>query len=140
MISKQEILAFRKMILANVEATKKLIRVDELDPEELEDMIDLYEAYEVGRAYEKDEIFQYQGKLYKVLKGLTSSEEWKPDSTPSEYLPLMPEGVIPEWVQPTGAHDAYTLGDKVVYNSQVWASTVSANTWKPGEYGWELVE
>ena len=88
----------------------------------------------------RSEIFKYQGKLYKVIKGLTSSEEWKPDSTPSEYLALMPEGVIPEWVQPTGAHDAYVKDFQVVYGGQVWINTVDANTWKPGEYGWELVE
>lgn len=40
------------------------------------------------------------------------------------------------WVQPSGAHDAYAKGDKVTYDGHVWTSSVDANTWRPGEYGW----
>ena len=40
---------FRKLINANLRATRKLIRVDELDENELLDMIDLYESYEIGK-------------------------------------------------------------------------------------------
>ena len=43
---------FRKLINANLNATRKLIRVDELDEEELLDMIDLYESYEIGKSYQ----------------------------------------------------------------------------------------
>lgn len=50
---------------------------------------------------------------------------------------------IPEWVQPTGAHDAYHVGDKVKYNSTVYICTLADgagnNVWKPDEYGWEKV-
>ena len=34
---------------------------------------------------------------------------------PALYLSMMPENVIPEWVQPTGSHDAYNTGDKVIF-------------------------
>lgn len=44
----------------------------------------------------------------------------------------------PDWVQPTGAHDAYNTGDRVTYNGQIWVSTVDANVWAPGVFGWEL--
>ena len=27
---------------------------------------------------------------------------------------------VAEWVQPTGAHDAYQVGDRVTYNGVVW--------------------
>lgn len=133
---------FRKMIDASLNATRKLIRVDELAPEELEGMVDLYDEYKINFAYKKDDVFKYEGKLYKVIKGLTSQENWKPNETPSEYLPLMPEGVIPEWEQPTGGHDAYNIGDKVIFESKVYVSKINSNTWSPTEYaqGWELVE
>ena len=35
---------------------------------------------------------------------------------------MMPENVIPEWVQPTGSHDAYNIGDKVIYEGKVYES------------------
>ena len=43
---------------------------------------------------------------------------------------------IPVWVQPTGAHDAYQKGDQVSHNGDTWTSTVAANVWEPGAYGW----
>ena len=45
----------------------------------------------------------------------------------------------PEWVQPTGAHDAYNTGDRVTYNGRVYESTINGNVWSPDAYpqGWE---
>lgn len=45
----------------------------------------------------------------------------------------------PEWVQPTGGHDAYNTGDRVTYNGRVYESTMDGNTWSPDAYpqGWE---
>ena len=48
-----------------------------------------------------------------------------------------PSGPQP-WVAPTGAHDAYALGDEVTHNGQTWVSDVDANTWEPGVYGWTV--
>ena len=47
----------------------------------------------------------------------------------------------PEWVQPTGAHDAYNTGDRVTYNGRVYESTMDGNTWSPDAYpqGWTEV-
>ena len=133
---------FRKMIDANITATRTLVRVDELTEDELADMVDLYEEYKVDHLYKKDDIFKYEGKLYKVIKGLTSQDNWKPDQTPSEYLPLMPENVIPEWLRPTGGHNAYSKGDKVIFEGSVYESLINGNTWSPTEYatGWQLEE
>ena len=130
---------FRKRIDANLQATRKLIRVDELSPEDLHELVDLYEHYEIGRHYAKDDVFQYEGKLYKVLKGIVSQEQYKPNETPSEYLPMQPDGVIPEWRQPTGEHDAYNKGDKVIFEGIVYESLIDGNTWSPADYpqGWK---
>ena len=45
----------------------------------------------------------------------------------------------PEWVQPTGAHDAYGVGDKVTYNGKHYVSKIAGNVWSPDAYpaGWE---
>lgn len=46
----------------------------------------------------------------------------------------------PEWVQPTGGHDAYNTGDRVTYNGSVYESTIDGNVWNPEEYpdGWKV--
>ena len=44
-----------------------------------------------------------------------------------------------EWVQPTGAHDAYALEAVVAHIGKVWESTVENNVWEPGVFGWKEV-
>ena len=41
----------------------------------------------------------------------------------------------PAWVQPTGAHDAYTLGRIVQHNGTLYRSLHAANVWEPGGEG-----
>jgi hypothetical protein len=38
---------------------------------------------------------------------------------------------LPEWVQPTGAHDAYPLGMWVTHNGYDFVSLLEANVWEP---------
>ena len=133
---------FRKLINANLQATRKLIRVDELSEDELLDMIDLYEGYKEDEPYDEGDIFKYKGKLYKVIQGHTSQKDWIPSELPALYLSMMPENVIPEWIAPTGSHDAYNTGDKVIFEGDVYESTIDNNTWSPTDYpqGWKLAE
>ena len=133
---------FRKLINANLQATRKLIRVDELSEEELFEMIDLYPNYTIDTNYSVGDIFKYEGKLYKVIQAHTSQEDWIPSELPALYLNMMPENVIPEWKQPVGGHDAYNIGDKVIFEGEVYESTIDNNTWSPTDYpqGWKLVE
>lgn len=48
---------------------------------------------------------------------------------------------FPEWVQPTGQHDAYMIGDKVTFNDKHYESVIDYNTWSPEAYpqGWKEV-
>ena len=133
---------FRRKINANLNATRKLIRVDELDENELLDMIDLYDNYQVDKQYKVDDIFKYEGKLYKVIQEHTSLENWVPSELPALYLNMMPDSVIPEWIAPTGSHDAYNVGDKVIYEGDVYESLIDNNTWNPVDYpqGWRLID
>ncbi|HZJ99658.1 MAG TPA: hypothetical protein VFC79_06610, partial [Tissierellaceae bacterium] len=62
MINKARI--FRDKINANLVATRKLIRVDELTEDELNDMIHIYDKYQVNYPYIKEDRFHYEGKLY----------------------------------------------------------------------------
>ncbi len=52
----------------------------------------------------------------------------------------------PDWIQPTGAHDAYPAQNvrgeetRVTEGGLVYRNTHgNGNVWKPGEFGWELV-
>lgn len=46
----------------------------------------------------------------------------------------------PEYVQPTGAHDAYNTGDKITYNGQHYICKMDGCVWNPTDYpaGWEM--
>lgn len=48
----------------------------------------------------------------------------------------------PEFVQPTGAHDAYGVGAQVTYNGQRYRCKLPNCVWSPDAYpdAWELVE
>ena len=45
----------------------------------------------------------------------------------------------PEYVQPTGAHDAYQVGDKITYNGKRYVCKLANCVWSPDAYpaGWE---
>lgn len=45
----------------------------------------------------------------------------------------------PEYVQPTGAHDAYHIGDKITYNNKKYICKMDGCVWTPDIYpaGWE---
>lgn len=46
------------------------------------------------------------------------------------------EVAYPEWVQPTGAHDAYAVDARVSHKGKKWVSLVAVNVWEPGVANW----
>lgn len=60
----------------------------------------------------------------------------------SEPTDPEPEDEWPEWAQPTGAHNAYSNGDKITYNGKHYISTMDGNVWSPDAYpaGWQVQE
>ena len=108
-----------------------------LTDEQAEQVVDAFPAWQVGKAYEVGYRVRYQGALYKCVQAHTSQADWTPDAAPSLWS-RVGEGDIPEWIQPTGAHDAYAMGDKVRHNGKVWTSDIDANVYEPGVYGWSL--
>ena len=97
--------------------------------------IELYPVWAVGIAVTKDSRYQYEGKLYKCIQAHTTQADWTPDVTPALWVKVSLEE-WPEWIQPTGAHDAYAKDAKVTHNDKKWTSDVDANVWEPGVYGW----
>lgn len=101
---------------------------------------DCFAAWVAGVAYAVGNIRQYDGQLYKCVQAHTSQEDWTPDSSASLWTKTGdPAEEYPAWSQPIGAHDAYAMGDKVSYDNKKWVSTVDANVWQPGVYGWNEV-
>ena len=102
-------------------------------------------------AYSAGDIVNYNGTLY---KSTINGNVWSPDVYPAGWTvyeaatePEKPEPepeeptTYPEWVQPTGAHDAYNVGDRVTYNGKVYESTMNGNVYSPDAYpaGWKEV-
>ena len=88
-------------------------------------------------AYPKDWTVQHDGKTW---ISLTPANVWRPGI--SGWREIVDESAgAPEWVQPTGAHDAYQTGDTVTFEGQEYKSLIDGNTWSPTDYpqGWEKI-
>lgn len=102
-----------------------------LTDEQAEQVPNAYPEWQAGVAYKVSNRRRYDGKLYRCVQAHTSQADWTPDVTPALWVRTSQEGEVPEWVQPTGAHDAYAKGDKVRHGGKVWESLVDANVWEP---------
>lgn len=109
--------------------------INYLPDEEAETVTALFPDWEDGKAYAVGDRVKYNGLLYRCVQAHTSQADWTPDITPALWVRTSTEE-WPEWIQPTGAHDAYNKGDKVSHNEKHWISDIDANVYEPGVYGW----
>lgn len=125
-----------------MEAVKKMLASSaaDLSDEEALEVAAIYHTWSsmIGKEVKAGERYWYDDNLYKVIQPHTVQEDWTPDSVPALFVVVSIES-FPEWVQPTGSHDAYNKGDKVSYSGKHWESTVDGNVWQPGVYGWNEV-
>lgn len=98
--------------------------------------VELFRVWTAGKAYVVGDRVQYNGALYKCVQAHTGQVDWAPDANPALWVAVSVDE-WPEWVQPTGAHDAYNRGDKVSYNGKRYICTADANVYAPDVYGWE---
>lgn len=108
-----------------------------LTDEQALDIIVMFPMWSTGTAYAVGDRVQYNGTLYKCIQAHTSQTDWMPSATPALWKTVSVDE-YPEWVQPTGAHDAYNIGDKVTYNGKHYVCTSNANVYAPDVYGWQL--
>lgn len=112
--------------------------LDDEDANEVKYLFDNWSGDSV--AYAVGDRVLYADVLYKVIQAHTSQPDWSPDVAVSLFVRCDDPGEEwPEWVQPTGAHDAYEIGYKVSHNGKHWINTINANTYEPGVYGWDEV-
>lgn len=97
----------------------------------------VFPAWRTDTDYAQGDRVRHGQTLYKCLQSHTSQSTWTPDAAPSLWVRIDDPSIEwPEWVQPTGATDAYAMGAKVSHNEKHWVSDVDNNVWEPGVYGW----
>jgi len=79
--------------------------------------------------------------LYKCVQSHTSQSDWRPKDVPALFTRVAYPDEILDFVQPTGAQDAYQTGDKVYFpagSGIIFESLIDANVWSPTAYpaGW----
>lgn len=76
-------------------------------------------------------VYDYAAEIEAIWAAIHALQGQTPD--PDEW---------PEFVQPTGAHDAYDIGAQVTYNGQRYRCKLANCVWSPDAYPdtWELVE
>lgn len=128
-----------------VDAVKRMLQssVNEMSDADALDVAALFPTWasKIGTPVTVGERLWYDTKLYKVIQAHTASQEWTPDITPALYTEVSIEE-WPEFVQPTGAQDAYMTGDKVTFEGQHYICQIDNCTWSPSAYpaAWQLAE
>lgn len=113
-----------------------------------------HDAYNVG------DLVTFEGEVWEsIIDGniwspFDNPEGWKNVGEPEVEEPVEEEPeveepipdpdpeTVPDFVQPTGGHDAYNTGDRVMFEGAVWESVIDGNTWSPTDNptGWEQIE
>lgn len=101
-----------------------------LDDASALDGIELFPTWKTNTAYAIGDRIRYESTLYKCVQAHTSQDDWTPDKVPALFVEVSIDE-FPEWKQPTGAHDAYSKGDKVSHNGKHWQSQIDANVYEP---------
>lgn len=103
-------------------------------------------------AYQEGERVTFEGDVWEstidgnVWSPTDRPEGWKkveePEPEPEEDTDPEEDTGPSEWVQPTGGHDAYNTGDRVMFEGAVWESVIDGNTWSPTDNpaGWTKIE
>ena len=118
-----------------------------LSDEQAMEVATVYDEWQPDKQYAQGMYLTYgtngvgDVQLYKVAQAHTSQADWLPDKTPALYVPIgLDDGGHPVWSQPTGAHDAYNVGDVVDHGGVLYESQIDGNTTVPGsdERYWKL--
>lgn len=114
-----------------------------LPDEDALEAVELFPVWEADKAYAADERIRYGEKLYRCVQAHTSQADWIPPDTPALWTEVAKPGEIPVWRQPSGAQDAYRIGDLVHFptaDDPVYICVSDYNVYAPNVYGWELWE
>lgn len=107
--------------------------ITETQKQELDDLAREYANPENSYAplqKQIDNIYTQIDRINAEIREIKGEEE--PEEPTEEY---------PEYKQPTGAHDAYKIGDKITYKGKKYICKIDSCVWSPEEYpsAWEMV-
>ena len=106
------------------------------------------QPYGATDCYQIGDKVTYQGKTWECTvancvwaPGVYGWKEVGEFGSGGSEEPEPPTEEYPDWVQPTGQHDAYRIGDKVTFKGKHYESVIDYNTWSPEAYpaGWKEV-
>lgn len=117
------------------------IDVNTMPLENLIKMKSIIREFEIGAFYNVGEVISYNDEVYIILQAHVSQADWLPSAVPALYKHKASEVAIPEWIQPTGSHNAYNTGDRVIFAELVYESLIDGNVWSPEVYpaGWKKI-
>lgn len=129
-------------------ATQRLVMASDISASDYAEIIAIYDKWEADKGYKKGDIVKYYNVLYEVIQDHTSQADWKPNATPALFKTTTAKEttdgveIIPDFKQPTGAHDTYKKGDKVKFDDKVYESVIDNNSYSPADYpaGWKVVD
>lgn len=143
-------------VKAQEEASENLIKTfilsKDLSEAQKENILSQYDEWKLGVIYEEGKKVKYKGKVYKVTIRHDSQPNREPDRAHNlftEYLNTHIQNedgttseVINEFRKPTGAHDAYSSGDKVRFEGKIYECKKDNTVHSPEEYpdGWNLIK
>ena len=119
---------------------RTLAQTDVITPADALDNAGMFPAWAdcIGQRADPGSYWRHNDTLWRVNAGQEHviQADWSPDLSPSLFSPAAnPAEEWPEWIQPTGAHNAYAVGAKVTHSGKTWISMVDNNTWEPGAAG-----
>lgn len=120
-------------------AASSVLRRAEVTDEEALSFSALYPEWKADCHYEIGEVVRYSDFLWRCVTTHDSLEGWEPSSNTASLWSQISftEDGTEEWIQPTGAHNAYSKGDIVSHLGKKWESLVDGNVWEPGISGSE---
>lgn len=119
------------------------VQADAITAADAPTLAPLFDPWRPGEDVQVGDLRRWGGTLVECLQAHTTQADWTPDATPALWRTYRdPEAETPAgWTQPTGAHDAYNIGDRVTFNGEVYESLIDGNVHSPAAYpdGWQVV-
>lgn len=125
----------------------KILTYSSMSEEDKSDLVKDIKVWIVGESLKVGDLRRVGNIAYEVIQPHTTQADWRPEGTPALYKVHIPtkneegEEVIPDFKQPTGAHDVYNVGDKVIYEGKIYESVIDNNSFSPTDYaqGWKEI-
>ena len=78
-------------------------------------------------AYPTGAVVEHRGAMW---ESLTAGNVWEPGVSGWREI-AAEDAVPPAYRQPTGAHDAYSIGERISWRGHVYRSLIDGNVWPP---------